>query len=118
MTSRPELKTGPHLWRGLSALALFGLLAAVFLGAGFGNPVGFAALDDDPDTSITETLGYAMFSIQADSIEATGTEPFLVAFEIIDVVLVAALVAAIMLARREEGGQIVSALRSLRGGDD
>jgi len=112
MTSRPEIKLGPHLWRGLSALALFVLLSVVFLGAEFGAPAGFAELE-----SITRTLGYAMFDIPAESVEGTGTEPFLVAFEIIDVVLVTALVAAVMLARREQAGEVVSALRSL-GGDE
>jgi NADH-quinone oxidoreductase subunit J len=112
MTTRPEVEIGPQLWRGVSAMALFALMTVVFMTAGFGDPTGFAGLD-----SITKVLGYAMFDVPADSVSATGTEPFLVAFEIIDVVLVAALVAAVMLARREEAGEIVSALRSF-GGDE
>jgi len=112
VTTRPRLKIGAHLWRGLSALVLFGVFVLVFLGADFGTPAGFAGLE-----SITATLGYALFDVSAESVESTGTEPFLVAFEIIDVVLVAALVGGVMLARREEAGEVVSALKSI-GGDE
>jgi NADH-quinone oxidoreductase subunit J len=45
------------------------------------------------------------------------SETFLVVFEIIDVVLVAALVAAVMLARRESGRGLLDALRSEVGDD-
>lgn len=112
MSTRPELQLGSHLWRGLGAVALFGVMAAVFLTAPLGEPAGFSNVG-----SITEAIGYAMFDIPAPVLEETGTESFLVTFEIIDVVLVAALVAAVMLARRETGGSVVSALRSW-GGDD
>jgi NADH-quinone oxidoreductase subunit J len=114
MTSRPEMKVGSHLWRGLSAMALFALLAVVFLGAEFGSPAGF------PDVAaITPIIGYAMFDIPHESLTstATDTESFLVAFIIVAVVLDAALEAAVMLARREESGEVVSALRGT-GGDE
>jgi len=112
MTTRPELKLGTHLWRGLSALVLFGFLAVVFLGAEFGGPAGFADLE-----TITPVIGFAMFDIPHPSIEETGTETFLVAFIVIALVLDAALEAAVMLARREDAGEVVSALASW-GGDD
>ncbi|MDY6817992.1 MAG: NADH-quinone oxidoreductase subunit J [Halobacteriales archaeon] len=106
--SRPELKLGSHLARGVGALALFVVLVAVTLNASFGSPAGFPA-----DASITAAIGYAMFNLDGGAVASEG---FLVAFEIIDLVLVAALVGAVMLARRDVGGRIVGALRS--GGED
>ncbi|WP_435348963.1 hypothetical protein [Haloarchaeobius sp. HRN-SO-5] len=67
-------------------------------------------------TTITENLGYLMFAIDSEQRSAPG-ETFLVAFEIIDLVLVGAIVGAVMLARREEGGEVVTAL-GLRDTDD
>lgn len=93
MTTRPRLKLGSHLVPGLAAVALFVVLAAAFLSAQFPAPQGFG------DGSITASIGYAMFNLQGP----LPSEGFLVAFEIIDVVLVAALAAAVMLARREAG---------------
>ena len=104
--SRPRLRLGAHLWRGIAAIVLFAVLAFVSVTAPLGDPVGF------PDGSITASIGYAMFNFDSE----IPSESFLAAFEIIDVVLVAALVAAVMLARRDVGGRIVGALRS--GGDD
>jgi NADH-quinone oxidoreductase subunit J len=116
MTTKPELRLGSHLLPGLAAVALFVVLAVVTLRASFGDPQGFGA-----DAGITASIGYAMFNLDMGSIPGEG---FLVAFEIIDVVLVAALVAAVMLARREEEGSMVALLadggRELRdrlGGD-
>ncbi|MFB6300088.1 MAG: proton-conducting membrane transporter [Halobacteriales archaeon] len=106
--SRPELKLGSHLARGIGAIALFVVLVTVTLNASFGSPAGFPA-----DASITASIGYAMFNLDGGAVASEG---FLVAFEIIDVVLVAALVGAVMLARRDVGGRIVGALRS--GGED
>ena len=93
-------------WPGVAALALFAVLAWVFVGAEFGEAAsGFAG-----EAGITASIGYAMFNIAADN--AVASEGFLIPFEIIDLVLVAALVGAVMLARRDDSGQITSALRS------
>ncbi|PSP77751.1 hypothetical protein BRC81_09675 [Halobacteriales archaeon QS_1_68_20] len=112
MTRRPRLQVGAHLWRGLGAVALFGVMAAVFLTAEFGDPAGLGAIE-----SVTAGIGYALFDIPNEALDATGTEPFLVAFIVIAVVLDAALEGAVLLARREEGGQIVEALTT-RGGEE
>ena len=80
MTTRPELRTDGNFLPGLIALALFGVLAAVFLTSSFPEPAGFTG-----GGSITAAIGYAMFALEG------GTHPsetFLVAFEIIDIVLV------------------------------
>jgi NADH-quinone oxidoreductase subunit J len=95
MTTKPELKLGSHLVPGLAAVALFAVMAAVFLTASFPEPQGFPN-----DASIVASIGYAMFDLDFGGV---SSESFLVAFEIIDVVLVAALVGAVMLARREPG---------------
>ncbi|WP_254271756.1 NADH-quinone oxidoreductase subunit J family protein [Haloarcula marina] len=107
MSNRPRLNTEGNLVAGLAAVALFVVLAAVFAGVSFPTPVGFGE-----SAAITKSLGAAMFDIAPSAIMGEGEsavpgEGFLVAFEIIDVVLVAALVGAIMLARREESGEIV-----------
>ncbi len=102
---------------GVVAVMLFGVLAVVFLGASFQDAAGFPN-----GANITASIGYAMFNIfgvGGDSI--VQSEGFLIAFEIIDLVLVAALVGAVMLARRE-GENLTSALRTdggrESGGDD
>lgn len=91
MTTRPRLNLGRHLVPGLAAVALFAVMAAAFLTAEFPAPQGFG------EGSITASIGYAMFDLGGP----IPSEGFLVAFEIIDVALVAALVAAVMLADRE-----------------
>ncbi|MFC7235972.1 NADH-quinone oxidoreductase subunit J [Halosegnis marinus] len=93
MTTRPRLYTSGRQVIGLVAFVLFGVLAAVFLTADFGAAETFAGAE-----GITAAIGYAMFNLDAGSVPSEG---FLVAFEIIDVVLLAALAAAVMLARRE-----------------
>jgi NADH-quinone oxidoreductase subunit J len=103
MTTRPHLKLGRHLLPGLVAVALFVVFAATFLTASFGTPQGFPG-----QGSITAAIGYALFSLDAGAYPSEG---FLVAFEIVDGVLVAALVGAVMLAKTEEGGRIAGALR-------
>ncbi|MFC6732290.1 MULTISPECIES: NADH-quinone oxidoreductase subunit J [unclassified Haladaptatus] len=95
MTSKPRFKLGSHLAPGLAAVALFGVLAAVFLTASFPEPAGFG------EGSITASIGYAMFDLV--NLAQHDSESFLVAFEIIDLALVAALVGAVMLGRRDEG---------------
>ncbi|WP_238398127.1 NADH-quinone oxidoreductase subunit J family protein [Halorussus salinus] len=103
--SNSEIDDGGRKWPGVAALALFAVMAWIFVGAEFGEAAGF------PDgASITASIGYAMFNINAQN--AVPSEGMLVAFEIIDLVLVGALVGAVMLARRDDGGEIVSALRS------
>ncbi|MFC7080674.1 NADH-quinone oxidoreductase subunit J [Halorussus caseinilyticus] len=97
---------GSRMLPGVAALALFAVMAWVFVGAEFGD----AASGFGGDASITASIGYAMFNIPAQN--AVPSEGFLIPFEIIDLVLVAALVGAVMLARRDEGGEITSALRS------
>lgn len=107
MTTKPQLKLGSHLVPGLAAVVLFLVMAVVFLGTSFGEAAGFAQ-----QASITSSIGYAMFGIDPSASSGTlvGAENFLVAFEIIDIVLVAALAGAVMLARREQGGRSVTAL--------
>ena len=100
--SRPSLETN-RLLPGLVALGLFVVLAATFLTASFGSPQGFGG-----QGSITASIGYAMFNLAGGSYPSEG---FLIPFEIIDFVLVAALAAAVMLAKTEEGGRISGALR-------
>ncbi|WP_257300209.1 hypothetical protein [Haloarchaeobius sp. FL176] len=182
MTTRPELRLGGHLAPGIIAVALFVIMAVVFVGAPLGDPVGFddataiqnetlqsesptgdygsvsangqtyavayngseetanVSVANDPGvgvdfrevdttgdgqsdtvyaisrTSITENIGYLMFAVDSDQRSAPG-ETFLVAFEIIDMVLVGALVGAVVLARRDEGGEVVAAL-GLRDSDE
>ncbi|MFB6254994.1 MAG: NADH-quinone oxidoreductase subunit J [Halobacteriaceae archaeon] len=81
---------------GLAAIGLFLVLALVFIDAGFQATAqsGFEA-----GVSITAGLGYLLFDLVGQT--PLGSEGFLAVFEIIDVVLVAALVGAVMLARRE-----------------
>ncbi|WP_254830589.1 NADH-quinone oxidoreductase subunit J [Haloglomus salinum] len=95
MTSRPRLERNSRQVVGLLSLVLFAVLSAVFLTAEFGGAAGFPG-----DGSITAAIGYAMFNLDAGAFPSEG---FLVTFEIIDLVLVAALAAAVMLARREGG---------------
>ncbi|POG57508.1 proton-conducting membrane transporter [Haloferax sp. Atlit-12N] len=98
MTTKPQLKLGSHLVPGLAAVALFVVMAVVFVGASFPNPQGFAE-----GANITASIGYSMFNL--DFGDVTG-ESFLVAFIVIAVTLDVALDGAIHLARREESGQM------------
>ncbi|WP_238392172.1 NADH-quinone oxidoreductase subunit J family protein [Halorussus amylolyticus] len=91
---------------GLAAVALFGVLAVVFVRASFGDPAGGFAGSE----GVTASIGYAMFNIAHP--DAIPSEGFLVAFLLIAVVLDAALDGAVLLARRDEGGEITTALRS------
>jgi NADH-quinone oxidoreductase subunit J len=114
VTTRPELKIGSHLLPGLAAVGLFGLMAALVLTSSFGPSQGFPA-----GANVVSSVGRAMFGIP--NADVAG-ENFLVAFETIDFVLVAALAGAILLARRDEGGSTVTLLsdggRRLVGRDD
>jgi NADH-quinone oxidoreductase subunit J len=103
MTTRPRLRLGTHLLPGLLAVALFVVLAAVFLRTTLDGGQGF-----ESGVSITASIGYAMFDLAGGQVDSNG---FLAAFEIVDFVLVAALVGAVMLARREDEDTFASALR-------
>jgi NADH-quinone oxidoreductase subunit J len=107
VTTRPRLKLGRHLLPGLVAVALFVVLAFTFLTAPFGKPAGFPG-----EGSITASIGYALFSIKKGAYPSEG---FLAAFEIVDFALVAALVAAVMLAKTGGDGRITGALRFQTG---
>ncbi|MEF8855485.1 MAG: NADH-quinone oxidoreductase subunit J [Haloarculaceae archaeon] len=123
MPQRPRVNLGRHMLPGLAAVALFVVMAAVFLRAQFPDglveTVGF-------DGSVTASIGYALFDLTGtmeSNVEGViASDGFLAAFEIIDIVLVAALVGAVMLARREEGGSLRTAIadggRQLLGAGD
>lgn len=104
MTTRPGLRLGRHLLPGLVAVALFGVFAFAILRADFADGAGFPA-----GASVTRDIGFALFNIPT----TIPTEGFLVAFILIAFVLDAALDGAVLLARREEGGRMVTAI----GGD-
>ncbi|WP_436910032.1 hypothetical protein [Halosimplex marinum] len=102
MTSRPRLATDVNYVNGLAAVALFAVMAYVFLTSELGDPAGF------PDGSIVASIGYAMFNMVDQA--AIPAESFLVAFIIIALVLDAALDGAVTLARREDDESVVTAL--------
>lgn len=104
MVSRPELKSDANYVNGLAAAVLFAVFVAVFLSADFGEAAGFAE-----DASLVAGIGYALMDLQSEA--AVSVEGFLATFEIVGVVLVAATVAAVTLARREgDGTGLVTAL--------
>ena len=112
MTNRPRLHTSGTLAPGLLAVVLFAVMATIAWTTQFGEMSGY------PDgIAITSEIGYAMFNLEAlQSGEGaiSDTEPFLVAFILIAIVLDAALDASLVLAKREEGGEPVSPLASQR----
>jgi NADH-quinone oxidoreductase subunit J len=110
VTTRPRLETNKRQAVGLLAFALFAVLAAVFLTADLGSAQGFPG-----EGSITASIGYAMFNLDGGAFPAEG---FLVAFIVIAVVLDAALDAAVMLAKREEGDEGFLPLRADGSGDE
>lgn len=109
--SRPRLKLGGHLWRGIGAIGLFAVIIAATLNAEFPAPADPAFPEGE---SITAGIGNALFNFGGPAWYGEG---MLAAFEIIDLVLVAALVVAVMLARRETGGSLTDALRT-DGGEE
>ncbi|MFC7071028.1 proton-conducting membrane transporter [Halobaculum lipolyticum] len=121
--SRPRLKLGGHLVPGLAAVALFAVLALVFVQASFGEAAGFAG-----GASITASIGYAMFNIDAGAISGTvvSGEGFVVAFVLIAIALDVAIDGAVFLAKRDGEGGIGGVLadggreirETFRGGDD
>jgi len=91
---------------GLAAVALFGVMAWVFLGASFGDAAGFPG-----GASMVDTIGYALIDANPTEIPSEG---FLAALIIIALVLDAALDGAIHLARREDESEPADAT----GGED
>ncbi|WP_277555307.1 proton-conducting membrane transporter [Halobaculum limi] len=122
-STRPRLKLGGHLVPGLAAVALFAVLAAVFLQASFGEAAGFTS-----GASITASIGYAMFNIDAEVISGAvvSGEGFVVAFILIAIALDVAIDGAVFLAKRDDeqgigdvladGGREIK--ETFRGGDD
>jgi NADH-quinone oxidoreductase subunit J len=106
MPTKPEFRIGSHLAPGIAAIALFFVLAFVFLTSSFPAAQGFPA-----DANITANIGYALFNIDAGEIPAEG---FIVAFFSIAIVLDAALDGSVMLARRDD--QESASLAPERGG--
>ena len=111
MSTRPQLRTGPGLLPGLLAVALFGLMALIAFNTAFSSSMaGFPS-----DVSVTASIGYSLFDLgplQADQ-GVPGTEPFLLGLLLVAVVLDAALDAALVLAKREEGGETVATMASV-----
>jgi NADH-quinone oxidoreductase subunit J len=97
MTTKPRFAEDANFGNGLAAFVLFAVFAAVFFAASFPEPAGFPQ-----DASLVAGIGYAMFDLTGQS--PVPSEGFLAAFEIVDVVLVAALVGALMLASHEQEG--------------
>jgi len=94
--SRPELARDANFARGLGALALFAALAGAFLATSFGPAAWFPA-----DASVVGNVGYSLVGLAGQG--GLADESFLAAFELVDIVLVAALVGAVTLARKDGG---------------
>jgi len=94
MVTKPQFAENANFSNGLAAVALFVVFAAIFLTTTFPEPAGFPQ-----DASLVAGIGYAMFDLTGQS--PVPTEGFLAAFEMVDIVLVGALVAAVMLASHE-----------------
>ena len=110
MTTGPKLRLGKTLVPGVLAVVLFALMGVITLNTGFGTMTGYPE-----GISITSEIGYAMFdmtALQSGAMNIGDTEPFLVSFLLIAVVLDAALDASLVLAKREEAGEPVTALSS------
>ena len=110
MTTGPKLRLGKTLVPGVLAVVLFALMGVITLNTGFGNMTGYPE-----GISITSEIGYAMFdmaALQSGEMNIGDTEPFLISFLLIAVVLDAALDASLVLAKREEEGEPVTALSS------
>ncbi|WP_135535566.1 MULTISPECIES: hypothetical protein [Halostella] len=105
MSNKSDIRLGKHLLPGLGAVALFAVFAMTFLNSSFGEAQGFPG-----GQSITENLGLAMFDLA--SLQTIEAEGFLVAFLVVAIALDAALEGSIMLAKREEEGEVVNPLRS------
>ncbi|MFP9191659.1 hypothetical protein [Natronosalvus vescus] len=110
MTTGPKLRLGKTLVPGVLAVVLFGMMALITLNTGFSTMAGFPE-----GISITSEIGYAMLdytALQSTEGAIGDTEPFLISFLLIAIVLDAALDASLVLAKREEAGEPVTALAS------
>lgn len=116
MTNRPRRRTGGPVLPGVLAVALFVAMALVVIATPFGDATGF------PDgISITAEIGYALLDLsvlQSSEGSMPQTESFLAAFILVAIVLDAALDASLLLARREEEGETVTAIARTDGGSD
>ncbi len=98
MTTKPEpIDFDQSTVPGLAAVALFVVMAAVFVTADFGNPAGFPG-----DASIVAGIGNALLGITNGGLVP---ESFLVAFILIAIALDAALDGALLLAKRDGGDE-------------
>jgi len=89
----PTFPIGPNLLNGTTAVLFFIICSFIIYSTSpLISPIGFPE-----GAQITTSIGYSLFDIPGSSIESEG---FIAAFEIVDIALVAALVAAVMLARR------------------
>ena len=89
----PTFPLGPNLFNGATAILFFILCSFIISStSSLISPIGFPE-----GAQITTSIGYSLFDIPGSPIESEG---FIAAFEIVDIALVAALVAAVMLARR------------------
>lgn len=101
MTTRPQrVPFGKNLLPGVIAIALFAIMASVFLTSTFDPatlPTGFE------ESGIVSDIGYSLLGAgeQAD----LPVEDFLVALILLAILLDAALDGALMLAKRDEGGE-------------
>ena len=85
---------------------LFAAMALTALSADFaGGAAGFPA-----DASVVHNIGYALFNLGAYDVATIPSEGFLAAFLIAAVALDVAVDGAVYLAKREEGGSIISAV--------
>lgn len=102
MTTRPELADiGRRVVLGLIPLALFGFFAVIVLTTDF---TGVDASGDGFNgVNIVADIGYAL--IGEPGLAELGTENFLVALVLIAILLDAALDGALMLAKRDDGGE-------------
>jgi NADH-quinone oxidoreductase subunit J len=110
MTDKPSLNTGGNLVQGLAAVALFAVMAAVFVTASFPAPEGFSE-----GANVVASIGYAMFNLEGGDIAGEG---FIVAFIVIAVVLDAALDGALLLAKRESADETITGLMTDGGRSD
>lgn len=102
MTTRPELADiGRRAVLGLIPLALFVFFVAIVFTTDFSGTeiVGFP----NGGLSIVEDMGYSF--IGEPGLAELGTEDFLVALVLIAILLDAALDGALMLAKRDDGGE-------------
>ncbi|MFC6752000.1 hypothetical protein [Halorubrum tibetense] len=95
---------GSRVLPAAAVALLFGVMAATFLGAEFGE---FATFEGE---SVIHNIGYALFNLTGYEVSTIPSEGFLAAFLIVAVALDVAVDGAIYLAKREEDGSIVAAV--------